>query len=111
MRAIIMMSIAITLVCGTLISGPWAAGLPDISEKLKSLQPNTDYKITDIVGKKLTVSDPAGAKTTFDGVDTKGLKVGDVLKGSELRDKLAGQIPSMGKGTGSVPESMPKGWK
>ena len=91
------------------ISGPWAAGLSDISDKLKALQPNTDYKITDIVGKKLTVADPAGAKTTFDGVDTKGFKVGDILKGSELQDKLMGKMPGMG--SGSIPESVPKGLK
>jgi len=109
MKAVTMMGIMITLVCAAFISGAWGAGLPDVSQQLKALQPNTDYKITDIIGKKLTVSDPAGTKTTLDGVDTKGLKVGDMLKGSELQNKLMGKVPGMG--SGSVPESMPKSWK
>ncbi len=109
MKAVTTMGIMITLVCAALISGAWGAGLPDVSQQLKALQPNTDYKITDIIGKKLTLSDPAGTKTTLDGVDTKGLKVGDMLKGSELQEKL-GKMPSMDKG--AVPESLPKpSWK
>jgi hypothetical protein len=109
MKTIAMMGIAIAVVCAALISGAWAADLSDISQQLKALQPNTDYKITDIVGKKLTVSDPMGTKSTFEGVDTKGLKVGDMLKGSTLQEKL-GQAPSVNKG--ALPESIPKPtWK
>ena len=109
MKTVAMMGITITVVCAALISGVWAAGLPDISQQLKVLQPNTDYKITDIVGKKMTVSDPTGAKSTFNGVNTKGLKVGDILKGSALQEKL-GQTPSVNKG--GLPESIPKpSWK
>jgi len=97
----------IVMICAALFSGVQAAGLPDISQQLKGLQPNTDYKITDIVGKKLTVSDPGGTKTTFDGVDTKGLKVGDTLKGSALQEKLGLTAPKT-----SLPESVPKpAWK
>ncbi|HME44266.1 MAG TPA: hypothetical protein VKF36_14335 [Syntrophorhabdales bacterium] len=109
MKTIAMLGIAISLVCVALISGAWSAGLPDFSQQLKSLQPNTDYKITDIAGKKMTVSDPTGAKSTFEGVDTKGLNVGDTLKGSALQEKL-GQAPSLNKG--ALPESIPKpSWK
>jgi len=109
MRTLAMLSVAIGLVCVGLVSGAWSAGLPDVSQKLKSLQPNTDYKITDIAGKKMTVSDPAGTKSTFEGVDTKGLKVGDTLKGSALQEKL-GLAPSTNKG--ALPESIPKpSWK
>ena len=109
MKTVAMLGVTISLVCVALISGAWSAGLPDVSQQLKSLQPNTDYKITDIAGKKMTVSDPIGTKSTFEGVDTKGLKVGDTLKGSALQEKL-GQAPSLNKG--AVPESIPKpGWK
>ncbi len=109
MKTVAIMGIAISLVYVVFMSGALSAGLPDISQQLKSLQPNTDYKITDIVGKKLTVSDPAGTKSTFDGVDTKGLKVGDSLKGSALMEKLGG-TPSAEKG--SLPGSIPKpSWK
>ena len=109
MKTVAMLGVTISLVCVALISGAWSAGLPDVSQQLKSLQPNTDYKITDIVGKKMTVSDPTGAKNTFEGVDTKGLKVGDTLKGSALQEKL-GQAPSLNKG--ALPESIPKpSWK
>ena len=104
-----MIGITITVVCVALISGAWAAGLPDVSQQLKALQPSTDYKITDIVGKKVTVSDPTGAKSTLEGLDTKGLKVGDVLKGSALQEKV-GQTPSVKKG--ALPDSIPKpSWK
>ena len=107
-KTVAMISIT-TVACVALISGAYAAGLPDVSQQLKALQPNTDYKITDIVGKKLTVSDPTGAKTTLEGVSTKGLKVGDVLKGSALQEKL-GLAPSVSKG--ALPESVPKpSWK
>jgi hypothetical protein len=109
MKTVAMLGVTISLVCVALISGAWSAGLPDVSQQLKSVQPNTDYKITDIVGKKMTVSDPTGAKSTFEGVDTKGLKVGDTLKGSALQEKL-GQAPSLNKG--ALPESIPKpSWK
>ena len=109
MKTVAMLGVTISLVCVALISGAWSAGLPDVSQQLKSLQPNTDYKITDIAGKKMTVSDPAGTKSTFEGIDTKGLKVGDTLKGSALQEKL-GQAPSLNKG--AVPESIPKpSWK
>jgi hypothetical protein len=104
-RTVAMLCIAITAVCVTLVPGAWPAGLPDISQQLKALQPGTDYKITDIVGKKMTVSDPMGAPTTLEGVNTEGFKVGDVLKGSDLREKLMGQIPSLGKG--AIPRSIP----
>ena len=104
-----MMGITIIMICVAFTSGAWAAGLPDVSQQLKGLQPSTDYKITDIVGKKMTVSDPTGAKSTFEGVDTKGLKVGDTMKGSALQEKL-GQAPSLNKG--ALPESIPKpAWK
>lgn len=109
MKTVAVVGITISLVCVALISGGWAAGLPDVSQQLKALQPNTDYKITDIVGKKMTVSDPTGTKSTLEGVDTKGLKVGDTLKGSALQEKL-GQAPSLDKG--SIPQSVPKpSWK
>ena len=109
MKTATMIGITVALVCVALISGAWSAGLPDVSQQLKSLQPNTDYKITDIAGKKMTVSDPTGAKSTFEGVDTKGLKVGDTMKGSALQEKL-GQAPSLNKG--ALPESIPKpSWK
>jgi hypothetical protein len=104
-RTVAMLCIAITAVCVAFVPGAWSAGLPDISQQLKALQPGTDYKITDIVGKKMTVSDPAGAPTTFEGVNTKGFKVGDVLKGSDLREKLLGQVPSLDKG--AIPRSIP----
>jgi len=102
MRRVAPIGITIALILVVLISASWAAGLSDISKELKGLEPNTDYKITDIVGKKLTVSDPGGSKTTFQGVDTKGLKKGDILKGSALQEKLGGL------GKGSLP-SIPKG--
>ena len=109
MKTAAMISITVALVCVALISGSWSAGVPDISQQLKALQPNTDYKITDIVGKKITVSDPMGAKSTLEGVNIKGLKVGDVLKGSALQEKL-GQAPSLNKD--ALPESIPKpSWK
>jgi hypothetical protein len=109
MKKVAMIGITIAVVCAALISDVWAAGLPDVSQQIKALQPNADYKITDIVGKKMTVSDPTGAKSTFEGVDTKGLKVGDILKGSKLQEKL-GQVPSVNKG--ALPESIPKpSWK
>ena len=104
MKRIALIGIGIAVVCAVLFSVSWAAGLSDISKQLKALQPNTDYKITDIVGKKLTVSDPEGSKTTFQGADTKGLKVGDILKGSALQEKLGGS------NKGSLP-SIPKGLK
>jgi hypothetical protein len=108
-KTVTMIGITVIVVCVALISGLWAAGLPDISQQLKALQPNTDYKITDIVGKKITVSDPTGAKSTLEGLDTKGLKVGDTLKGSALQEKL-GQAPSAEKG--ALPSSIPKpSWK
>jgi hypothetical protein len=103
MKRIALIGITIAVILVVLISASWAEGLSDMSKQLKALEPNTDYKITDILGKKLTVSDPAGAKTTFQGVDTKGLKVGDILKGSALQEKLGGL------GKGSLP-SMPKGF-
>jgi hypothetical protein len=53
----------------------------------------------------MTVSDPTGAPTTLEGVNTGGFKVGDVLKGSDLQKKLLGQVPSLGKGV--VPQSIP----
>jgi hypothetical protein len=109
MRTVTMPGITVTVVCVALISGLWAAGLPDVSQQIKALQPNTDYKITDIVGKRITVSDPTGAKSTLESLDTKGLKVGDILKGSTLQEKL-GQSPSVKKGI--LPDSIPKpSWK
>jgi hypothetical protein len=109
MKTVTVIGITISLVCVAFMSGAWSAGLPDVSQQLKALQPSTDYKITDIVGKKLTVSDPKGAKSTLDGVDTQGLKVGDTLKGSALLEK-SGQAPSPDKG--ALPGSIPKpSWK
>jgi hypothetical protein len=109
MKTVTMIGITISLVCVAFMSGAWSAGLSDVSQQLKALQPSTDYKITDIVGKKVTVSDPKGAKSTLDGVDTQGLKVGDNLKGSALLEK-AGQAPSTDKG--ALPGSIPKpSWK
>ncbi len=108
MKTVAIIGITISLVCAAFMSGAWSAGLPDVSQ-LKALQPGTDYKITDIIGNKLTVSDPTGTKSTFEGVDTKGLKVGDTLKGSALKEKL-GQTPSVDKG--ALPGSIPKpSWK
>ena len=104
-RSVAMLCITITAVCVAFVPGAWSAGLPDISQQLKALQPGTDYKITDITGKKMTVSDPTGAPTTLEGVDTGDFKVGDVLKGSDLRDKLLGQVPFLGKG--AIPGSIP----
>jgi len=99
-----MRGITVAMICRSFVSGAWSAGLSDISQKLKALEPNTDYKITDIAGKKMTVSDPTGTKSTFAGVNTKGLKVGDILKGSALQEKL-GQASSSKKGglPGSIP--------
>jgi hypothetical protein len=108
MKTVAMIGISIIMVVA-FMSAAWPAGLPDVSQQLKALQPNTDYKITDIVGKKVTVSDPTGAKSTHDGVDTQGLKVGDTLKGSALLEKL-GKAPSPDKG--ASPGSIPKpSWK
>ena len=108
MKTVAMIGITIIMVVA-FMSAAWSAGLPDVSQQLKALQPNIDYKITDIAGKKMTVSDPTGAKSTLEGVDTKGLKVGDTLKGSALQEKL-GQAPSPNKG--ALPESIPKpAWK
>jgi hypothetical protein len=108
MKTVAMIGITIIMVAA-FVSAARSAGLPDVSQQLKALQPSTDYKITDIAGKKVTVSDPAGAKSTLEGVDTKGLKVGDILKGSALQEKL-GQAPSLNKG--ALPQSIPKpSWK
>jgi hypothetical protein len=104
-RTVGMMCITIGLIFVAFVSGAWSAGLPDISQQIKALQPDTDYKVTDIAAKKLTVSDPTGVESTFQGVNTKGFKVGDVLKGSALREKLLGQASSFGKG--SLPKSIP----
>jgi hypothetical protein len=109
MKAAFMIGVTVAMVCLALISGLRAADLPEVPRQLKVLQPNTDYKITDIVGKKVTVSDPTGAKKTLEGLDTKGLKKGDTLKGSALREKL-GQTSSLKKG--ALPDSIPKpNWK
>lgn len=99
MKTVAMMCVAITVVCAALISGAWSAGLSDISQQLKALQPGNDYKVTDLAGKKMTVSDPKGTQTTFEGVNTEGFKVGDILKGSDLRDKLLAQASSLNKGS------------
>ncbi|MGD0234121.1 MAG: hypothetical protein ABSC55_06235 [Syntrophorhabdales bacterium] len=109
MKAVTTTGVMVIVVCAVLISGLWAAGLPEVPQQLKALQPNSDYKITDIVGKKVTVSDPTGAQKTLEGLDTKGLKVGDTLKGSALQEKL-GQTPSMKKD--ALPNAIPKpSWK
>ena len=109
MKAVITIGVMVIVVCSVLSSGLWAAGLPEVPQQLKALQPNSDYKITDIVGKKVTVSDPTGAPKTLEGLDTKGLKVGDTLKGSALQEKL-GQTPSMKKD--ALPNAIPKpSWK
>ncbi len=98
--------LAVIMICVGCICGAWAAGFPDMSGQLKALQPDTLYKITDIAGNKLTVSDPTGAKSTLSGIDTSGLKVGDVLKGAALQEKLG--VPPKA----SIPDSGPKpGWK
>lgn len=109
MKAAFMIGVTVTIFCLVFSSGAWAAGLPEVPQQLKALEPNTDYKITDIVGKKVTVSDPTGAEKTLEGLDTKGLKKGDTLKGSALQEKL-GLTPSATKG--ALPESIPKPtWK
>ncbi len=100
------LTVTITMICAACIGGTWAAGLSDMSGQLKILQPDTIYKITDIAGNKLPVSDPTGTKSTLSGVDTSGLKVGGVLKGAALQQKL-GVSPKA-----SIPDSVPKpGWK
>jgi len=103
-KTVAMICITIVMICLSFVSGAWSASLSDISQKLKALEPSTDYKITDIAGKNMTVSDPTGTKSTFEGVNTKGLKVGDILKGSALQEKL-GQVSSSKKG--GLPESIP----
>jgi hypothetical protein len=109
MKPAFMIGVTVAMVCLLVVSGSRAAGLPEVPQQLKALQPNTDYKITDIVGKKVTVSDPTGARKTLEGLDTKDLKVGDVLKGSALQEKL-GPAPSAKKG--ALPDSVPKPtWK
>ncbi len=107
MKRVALLSITITVLCMALITNAWAAGLPDISQQLKALRSDAEYKITDIVGKKIGLTDPNGVKTTLEGVNTRGLKVGDVLKGSELQ-KILGQSSTAGKGslTDSIPKSL-----
>jgi hypothetical protein len=109
MKPAFMIGVTVAMVCLLVVSGSRAAGLPEVPQQLKALQPNTDYKVTDIVGKKVTVSDPTGAKKTLEGLETKGLKKGDVLKGSALQEKL-GLTTSAKKG--APPDSVPKPtWK
>ncbi len=108
MKKVAMLVVTIAIVCTVFIANPWAAGVPDLSQQLKALRSDVEYKITDIVGKKIGLTDPNGVKTTLEGVNTKGLKVGDVLKGSELQ-KMLGQSSTPAKG--ALADSIPKGLK
>jgi hypothetical protein len=101
-KTVVMIGVTIVMICLSFVSGAWPASLSDISGKLKALEPNTDYKITDITSNKMTVSDPTGMKSTFEGVNTNGLKVGDILKGSALQEKLG-----LAGGKVGLPESIP----